>query len=656
LTLTGVAVAAAAAALAVAAGLAASVDAANPPSWSAPASADPGNNLVAVSCASTTFCAGIDSGGHAITSGAPTASSWQADAATGITHTPTSLACPAGAFCVAGENAGAIASTTDPAGAWTESPVDGSHTVKSVSCPSTALCVAVDNDGDVLWSAAPTSGNWTAETGVDGTATLTSISCPTTSLCVAVDSAGNVLASTTPTSGGSWTSTALGGDLTGVSCDAAGLCAAVDAAGGVWTTASVAPSSGPVTWETTPLDASNAPLAVSCIDSGLCVVVDDKGSALTSENPASGRPTWTAASVDAGHSLAGVSCIDAGLCVAITADSSGAAITAVAAAPTPTTGSGSASTQTTASVSGTVDPGDATLTGCQFDYGTTTAYGATAPCTSTPSAGGGAQAVSAQISGLSAGTTYHFALVATSAVGAASGADASFATPAAQKASPSLSGTSAVGGTLTCNPNLTPTGAETLAFQWLSNTAPIAGATAQTYLVPATEVGDHLSCAVTVAGDGGSTTATSGFDAIPAQSGAKVAESAAGADKHSGDSASVPVTCSAQASGNCTFTLTMTTPETVAHKTKATVVGSSTTRVAAGAKRTLSVSLSAAGKRLLARKHKLAITLTVKGTLIGVLVATLQTDKLTIADGKATRDGKTTKRHRRTRRAGARAR
>jgi hypothetical protein len=69
--------------------------------------------------------------------------------------------------------------------------------------------------------------------------------------------------------------------------------------------------------------------------------------------------------------------------------------------------------------------------------------------------------------------------------------------------------------------------------------------------------------------------------------------------------------------------------------------------------RTLRVSLNAAGKRLLARKRKLAITVALKGTVIGILVATLQTDKLTFTDRKATH-AETTKRHRTTRRASAR--
>jgi hypothetical protein len=67
----------------------------------------------------------------------------------------------------------------------------------------------------------------------------------------------------------------------------------------------------------------------------------------------------------------------------------------------------------------------------------------------------------------------------------------------------------------------------------------------------------------------------------------------------------------------------------VRHKLQKVTVGSSTTKLKPGTTRTLSVSLNATGKSLLKSKHTLAATLTVSGTVIGTLKATLQTDKLT---------------------------
>jgi DNA-binding beta-propeller fold protein YncE len=76
--------------------------------------------------------------------------------------------------------------------------------------------------------------------------------------------------------------------------------------------------------------------------------------------------------------------------------------------------------QTTATLNGTVNPGGVQLTDCHFDYGTTTAYGQTAPCV--PNAGSippdsSGHAVSADLTGLTGGTTYHFRLEASNANG-----------------------------------------------------------------------------------------------------------------------------------------------------------------------------------------------------------------------------------------------
>jgi len=98
--------------------------------------------------------------------------------------------------------------------------------------------------------------------------------------------------------------------------------------------------------------------------------------------------------------------------------------------PTPTpiaiTGAATGIGDTTATVNGTVNPaGNATT--YQFQYGLTAAYGNT---TTSTSAGSGfvAVPVSAALSGLTAGTLYHFRVTATNAGGTANGADATFTT------------------------------------------------------------------------------------------------------------------------------------------------------------------------------------------------------------------------------------
>jgi hypothetical protein len=80
-------------------------------------------------------------------------------------------------------------------------------------------------------------------------------------------------------------------------------------------------------------------------------------------------------------------------------------------------------TASSATLGGTVDPDGATITECHFEYGTTGGYGESQPCASTPS-GSSPVAVSAEITGLSENTTYHYRLVAAYSDGSNSGSDA----------------------------------------------------------------------------------------------------------------------------------------------------------------------------------------------------------------------------------------
>src|SRR3712207_2587759 len=97
---------------------------------------------------------------------------------------------------------------------------------------------------------------------------------------------------------------------------------------------------------------------------------------------------------------------------------------ALAAAPSATTGPASGVSRSGATLNGTVDP-NGTATSWYFEYGTTTAYGLR---TADADAGEGDDpvAVSAAVSGLSAGTTYHFRLVAVNADGTVQGTDRTF--------------------------------------------------------------------------------------------------------------------------------------------------------------------------------------------------------------------------------------
>lgn len=107
----------------------------------------------------------------------------------------------------------------------------------------------------------------------------------------------------------------------------------------------------------------------------------------------------------------------------------GAGAAAAATAPSATTGPVSSVGPTTATVTGTVNP-NGTATTWHVEYGTTTGYGSS---TASANAGSGTTnvAVSVSLSGLKAGTTYHYRVVATSSAGTTRGADGILTTTAA---------------------------------------------------------------------------------------------------------------------------------------------------------------------------------------------------------------------------------
>jgi hypothetical protein len=94
------------------------------------------------------------------------------------------------------------------------------------------------------------------------------------------------------------------------------------------------------------------------------------------------------------------------------------------------TGSSSGVSATAATLNGTVNP-QGSATSYHFEYGTSSTYGSS---TASQSAGSGTTdaAVSAGLTGLTPGTTYHFRIVATNAVGTSVGVDKTFTTPTPQ--------------------------------------------------------------------------------------------------------------------------------------------------------------------------------------------------------------------------------
>ncbi len=104
--------------------------------------------------------------------------------------------------------------------------------------------------------------------------------------------------------------------------------------------------------------------------------------------------------------------------------------------PVAMTGAASALTKTTATLAGSVDPKGGTISNCHFEWITEAAFQATGftgavskICSPTPS-GNGAVSVTAKPTGLTAGTTYRFRVVATNNSGTGTATDEGFATVA----------------------------------------------------------------------------------------------------------------------------------------------------------------------------------------------------------------------------------
>jgi hypothetical protein len=395
--------------------------------------------------------------------------------------------------------------------------------------------------------------------------------------------------------------------------------------------------------------------------------VGSHGETQASDNAAASRPTWKEASP--GGVLAGVSCLPGGFCVAT--DATGRVLTARVPAPVVATATPAEVAATTARLSGVVEPNDASLLACSFEYGTSAAYGQSAPCEPAPSPSGGLQAVNAQITGLTPNRTYHYRLLASSAVGSSVSSDASFTTAISTQVPlvyphPSISGTPAVGQRLTCHTGIPSGPTAQVIYLWLRDLRPVPGASGSTYLVKAADTGHHLQCQVSATDAGGTATARSAFVTVPVEAvPASTGETIVGRAHARGARVIVPVTCSPLALAGCRIVLRVTAVETlrggriVAITARATrsspaahagavrrvtvSFGATSARLARGQRGAISLLLNATGRRLLASRHRLAVRVTLRGTVIGVIESALadQTLELGAARRATSRHGVT---------------
>ncbi|HYM44732.1 MAG TPA: hypothetical protein VES65_01040 [Solirubrobacteraceae bacterium] len=614
--------------------------AASPLAWSAPVSVDPGPTPSAIACPSEGLCVAVDRAGNVLHSSDPAASSpsWS-KAQIDSGHALTSLACASASLCVAVDESGRALSSTNPTGgasAWTPTGIDGTG-LTGVSCPSATMCVAVDQAGSALASADPgaPSPAWTKRE-VDKGNRLNGVSCPSEALCVAVDAAGNAPVSIDPGAPSpTWTKRAIdpAGEPRAVSCASDGLCVAIDGAGD--TLASADPGAANPTWSSTEIDLTGVPAGISCATSGLCVLLDDHGSALASDNPTAALPTWSGSTADPGTPMAGISCLPAGMCVAI--DTAGRIVRALVPAPISTTTAAVEVGAGEATLTATVDPSDAALGECRFEYGPTAAYGQSASCAGPPSPTGGAQLVKARITGLAPASTYHFRIVAANAGGTSAGADRTLTTAppiSIVHPHPSIAGVPGVGERLRCSSGVPSGATATLTYAWVRDSSAIAGAGTSSYLVSRADAMHHLQCRVTATDAAGSATAGSEFVAIPAAGVlAAAGETRVGKVLAHGTSLSVPVSCSSRAPGGCAIALRVTTRQTRSGKPVRRVtltLATTSAHLKQSEQRTILLKLGAAARRLLARAHSLTVTVSVSGTVIGALKASLATATLVL--------------------------
>ena len=135
------------------------------PSWASATSVDGTNSLNAVSCASSSFCAAVDSDGNLVTYNGST---WSSATSIDGTKVLDAISCPTASFCAAVDGDGNV--VTYNGSSWSSATsIDGTKVLDAISCPTASFCAAVDADGDVVTY---NGSSWSSATSVDGTKVL----------------------------------------------------------------------------------------------------------------------------------------------------------------------------------------------------------------------------------------------------------------------------------------------------------------------------------------------------------------------------------------------------------------------------------------------------------------------------------------------------
>jgi hypothetical protein len=155
---------------------------------------------------------------------------------------------------------------------------------------------------------------------------------------------------------------------------------------------------------------------------------------------------------------------------------------------------------TAATLNATVNPDRVKVTECVFEYGSSTAYGESVPCSQTPGEAAGPVPVSAAIAGLQPGHVYHFRVLARNSHGVSPSSDESFLTPGEPPEAVTQGAFSLGTGSATLTGAVTPAGAaiSSCRFEYGTSSAGILEASAPCSSLPVgTEEGAPVSAVIT---------------------------------------------------------------------------------------------------------------------------------------------------------------
>jgi hypothetical protein len=214
------------------------------------------DDLGAISCASPSACVATDSVNQLLVSSSPGggAAAWKAvNVGQFDDDSFRAVSCPLTSLCVAADTAfGRIAVSTNPAKSWKlfriAPPTNGrAPGITAVSCTRAKFCLAGDQLGAIYSSSKPTAGAKAFKRVKLTTSQIVSISCRSAKLCVATGAGGRAWASNNPSGARSaWHSVrlvshnyptiggGLGRRLTSLACAPKAVCVAGDAAGRVF--------------------------------------------------------------------------------------------------------------------------------------------------------------------------------------------------------------------------------------------------------------------------------------------------------------------------------------------------------------------------------------------------------------------------------------